>query len=61
MLSAHVRQRHMAELLVIIKILQLKINHLALTVLSDLDSMFMSFKIKNKVNLSSKLILKLIF
>ena len=43
MLSVDVRQHHMAELLVIIKVLPLEINLLALTVLSDLESMFTSF------------------
>ena len=33
----------MAELLVIIKVLKLKISFLASTVLSDLESMFMGF------------------
>ena len=41
MLSVYVRQHHMAELLVIIKFWQLKINLLALTLLSDLNSIFM--------------------
>ena len=43
MLSIHLRRHRMAELLVIIKVLQLKINFLALTVHSDLDSMFICF------------------
>ena len=63
----------MAELLVIIKVRLFEISLLALTVVSDLDSMFMGFiphfleqlwansKIKNKVNLGTKLILNLIF
>ena len=69
----------MVEFLVIITVWPLKINLLALTVLSDLDSMFISsiphwveqlwpcdkyskiYKIKNKLNLGSKLILNLIF
>ena len=69
----------MVEFLVIIRVWPLKINILALTVLSDLDSMFINYiphcveqlwpcdkyskiyKIKNKLNLGSKLILNLIF
>ena len=43
MLSVYVWRYYMAELIVIIKVLQLEINLLALTVLSDLDSMFIGF------------------
>ena len=43
MLSVHAGQHHMAELLVIVIVWQLEIILLALTVFSNLDSVFTSF------------------